>query len=69
MRGPIIGAVTTGFASSQPDQIAAVLQELVYGCNNCSYLFSADMTESVRQRLVDGMICDVPLYKGVAFPD
>lgn len=61
--------LTQLFASSQPDQIAAVLQELVYGCNNCSYLFSADMTESVRQRLVDGMICDVPLYKGVAFPD
>ena len=47
-----------------------MLQELVTCClrTNGSATFAAEYTDAVQQRLLEGMLCPVTLYKGVSFP-
>jgi hypothetical protein len=58
------------FATQPADKIASVLQELVTCCakTNGSATFAGEYTDTVQQRLLEGMLCPVTLYKGVSFP-
>ena len=58
------------FATQPAEKIASVLEELVTCClrTNGSATFAAEYTDAVQQRLLEGMLCPVTLYKGVSFP-
>jgi hypothetical protein len=58
------------FATQSAETIASVLQELVTCClrTNGSATFADEYTDTVQQRLLEGMLCPVTIYKGVSFP-
>jgi hypothetical protein len=60
--------LTQLFATGTQEEIASTLQELVYCCNVRQPGLGLEWSVA-HQRLLDGMLCVVAVYKGVAFPD
>jgi hypothetical protein len=57
------------FATSTPERIAAVLEELTMCCSRGSSFVGGEYSDAVQKQLLSGMLCPMPLYRGVAFPD
>jgi hypothetical protein len=53
------------FKNETPQVIAAQLETLL----TCDGHLDSEFTAEARQRLIDGMLCTVILYKGVSFPE
>jgi hypothetical protein len=53
------------FKNETPQVIAAQLETLL----TCEGRLDSEFTTEARQRLIDGMLCTVILYKGVSFPE
>jgi hypothetical protein len=61
--------LVTLFATRSPSQIAAILENLAMCCQSMPSRLTGEYTASTQSSVVSGMLCAVPLYRGVAFPD
>jgi hypothetical protein len=57
------------FATRTPSQIAAILENLAMCCQSMPSSLAGEYTASTQSSVISGMLCAVPLYRGVAFPD
>jgi hypothetical protein len=60
--------LTELFQTGTPDEIAAALTALVNCCEEGPLTFNDPYRQQVQDLLIEGMLCGVPLYKGVSFP-
>jgi hypothetical protein len=60
--------LTQLFATGTQEQIASTLQELVWCCNQGQPHLDQEWSQAY-QALLNGLLCAVPVYKGVSFPD
>jgi hypothetical protein len=61
--------LVTLFATRTPSQIAAILENLAMCCQSMPSRLTGEYTASTQSSVISGMLCAVPLYRGVAFPD
>jgi hypothetical protein len=57
------------FATRTPSQIAGILNTLTACCQSMPSRLSGEYTTTTQNSVINGMLCAVPLYRGVAFPD
>ena len=57
------------FATSTTERTAAVLEDILMCCQAAPSTLKGEYTPAVQQQLLSGMVCAVPLYRGVSFPD
>jgi hypothetical protein len=60
--------LTDLFQNGTPQEIAAALEDLVQCCDDDPGALDGQFNQDVADLLVAGDLCDVPIYKGVAFP-